>query len=1457
MGSDALREWARRRNEMVRLIRTAFPGRTQPTWDEVAEAVFQDLSFAPHLDVELLDTSVPGGKLVPGGAGYSKLRDQFETLSRMSGSLEDVDPVARQWAVQLLMNWRKNPDLLDPWMVAAWNPFVEVARRPTFELYMGKTYGGYTIDDDGNLVVDLTTREMNDETTRQVSLSLSRSQALGYSYAQVGVQSTDQPITPILFKIDGDRLLAAYDLTIDDVIGGDYGPFDFPGDLAAKSVNKPSAPYGGFSVGQAGQREFAIAVPIDSPQEVIVIPAGSWSASVDTSGTVSEQAQRAIDFSTEPSYSPFYSSLEEAVPAMRFNAGEVLTDTRYADDLNRNPRWHAMPETTPVFVVDPRTISEALDQIDVNLIYGEVPAFTKRGLVSDIYQQGRVSKGEIVDEFIAPASIPYDYIQAALVQRAPIIVSSQEAAEQIADGIGEFLATAQQLPYTSLSLKPAVGKSYFPVKPGEDLPGFTTFASGPQGNRFRVYGWNGDEQLRDNYENFPLIWDWIDSLAQEVGPTQIVDSMMSHITSNVRAGRRLVKAVRDTDNVPTLYRNVLGEPVELVPGELIDGDDIIYLKPDFDEESIVKFSDNRYFEDKELTYTGSTELLWPVMGPILSDHAESGLGWALHDLKNPIDIAPIGDRVKETIYTNRSRIRAASSKHAIMTHAGDLPDWEIVQRYRPVTQNKWDKVVQFGFNRIVSPTIDALTRKPMAFHAFMLAAQRNKSLQRWIITNSAEEVKLLDTVFEVSKRLPGMELSDEALDLWSEIGRLVGRVHGENQVDQWGAIQAIGYLRGLSPDEFDEMFAQVGYWAANQPANPRIPGLLKFAQDNRDQLQLFNLTNDTDGFLAQVDRIFGPGSAVAGRPMMVDAPEAEAFLAALTNDDWKAIKASAIQRENHYEEIGKFAAEHAIRDIMPFVDSHEIRSQFAEFGRGLLPFWYAEENFLKRWSKIFSQGGPAVTLERIRRLQLTYMGLQNVGIVRTDSQGRDYFVYPGSELLIDALGRALPGQLAPVTALIQTPTERMIPGFQRDFGRPSLTPFAAMTMDGITALFPEALPIEEAFIGKEYSTGSITDAIVPSQIKNLWNAIGDYMDSNLDPKNQRVASAMMAAIAHLDATNQGLPDDADAGQRDDYLRKVRNHARIIVLSQALAGWFTPGPAQLLQTPEGGSLDWITDGKITNPAELLSSSYYELIGNLGVEKGTQRYLEMFPEARIGGIVNPLAYTISQTETPSGATLPSTDAGMEFYRDNEDLLNQYPDAGPWLLPQRSDRDDTRSQWAYDSEMIENLRERRTPTEFINMMKYKEGANEYFTYQKSYETMFQGLKQSGNNEAARRLNRAWLMYADSFKATHPLFAQMLESDDARQRRRRILDQMRIVLKDPMAPKAAHFDALKILQDSFDTYQILRGELGLDRTTAGEIKLSELKLRFRAWADEFLLNNPMVATYWTTVLEPESGLE
>lgn len=1637
MASPGLQEWARRRNEMVRLIKTAFPGQTEPTWSGIVEAVLGDPSLSRHLDAQfvrarnnplfdideraqqlkliespgtypepmivdspdesMIDvTGIPVLDALPGRVGYTKLRDQLEALNRMSDQLVGVPTAGREWTRQMLMNWRRNPELVDPIAIINWDTAGVLKKRPSFQLYMGKSYGGYRVDDEGNLILDLTPRTHAEEQV-QVSMSLDRSQAVKYSFSQVG-QPAGANTTPLLFTINGDELLASQGLTIDDVRGEGFYNFSItPGETAAATLNPPVSPYSPSY--NEGRREFVLARaaaptylfthlsnpasywlsevaylaktnprPVDAirtslfdpkaaslletmtrvfnrkssqlvspetlleavseqimpegidsfikglirkldtnqsiqddinlifsealsfgyndsllassdyldnfsdwffgrslqPDNSIVIPAGSWQAqrmdfeSFGDAGLVRpiesiageqlpEEIQRVIDFSTTPSYSPFYESLDDAMPAMRFAAGQQMNDPRYAEALKLSPRWHTMPDSTPVFIVDTRTVSDLVpfvetadfDRLKMNPAF---EALIRRGF-------GGASRE---NDLVAA-------ITAAITQQQPLIVSSEEAANAIADAIGEYLAVSREQTFTSVSRRPAIGKAYFPTQQGDLLPGFTTYPAWTSDNklRFRVYGWDANDRTRDNYDQFPLIWDWVDSLKQEVGPTEIMDAMMEHIVSNVKAGRRLVRSVRDTDNVPTLYRNIMGEPVELMPGEIITGDDLIYLRPDFDETSLVEFSDQRYFQDEALSYEGSNELLWPIMGPVMADHAESALGWRLYDLKNPIEIAPIGSRRKETIYTNRTHVRSASRKHVALTNAGDLPDWEIVQRYRPVVRNRWDQVVQYGFNNIVSPTIDAITRKPMAFHAFVIAAQRNKALTQWAIRGSAQERALRDVILSFSQRLPESKLTQSAAILWGEFGRLVGTVHGDSFAGQWDNLSAISYLRGLDEAEFDELFPQIAYWSANQLKDPRIPGLLLFAEANKKQLQLINIGDNTDGFLQHIDRIFGEGSALEGRPLLLDAPEAETTLAALTNDDWAAIKASAIQRQEHNTQLMDYAAEHAVRDVMPFVDSHEIRSQFSEYGRGLLPFWYAEENFLKRWAKIFTQGGPAVSLEKIRKLQLTYMGLKNVGIVRTDSQGRDYFVYPGSELLASTLEKVLPGQLVPITTLIQTPTERIIPGFQRDFGRPSVSPFVAISLDAITTLMPETKPVEEAFVGREYSFNSVVESIVPRHIANVWNAIGANLDNSLDPSNTRVASAMNAAIAHLDATGQGLPDDATPGQRDDFLRTVRSHARIIVMAQALAGFFTPGPAQTMQIPEGGSLDWITDGKISNPAELLSSSYYELISELGIEAGTQRYLELYPNARLKSILNPLAYTVAQTTSPSGAPLPTTDGATEFYLDNRRIFEQYPNAGAWLLPQRSDADDTRSQYAFDTEMVENLRERRAPSEVLTMIKYKEGANVYFNSQAVYERSYQTLQNSGQTEQARSLNRQWLAWADAFRATHPLFAQMLTSDDARQRRRRVLDEMRVLLKDPLFPKAPHFEAMRILQDSFDAYSILRGELGLDRTASGEVKLSALKIQFRAWVDDFLLNNPMVQPYWISVLQPEAGLE
>jgi len=1233
----------------------------------------------------------------------------------------------------------------------------------------------------------------------------------------------------------------------------------------------------------------------------IRVPAGSWSALGDplAEARPGGKLEKLRQYSTDQNYWPFFGSYDEAKNAMRLSGAQETATGQFDELLKKNAEWHGVPSTVDAYIVDTRPLNlgardaavyqGAPDQRwgEFSLV-GEDDDLIRELIAKHITFKPKTSKQPNLEaeELLTP-------IMTAIAEQQPLVVGDKATAEIMSDIIEEFV----QLKTGRVSERPLIAVTNLPADDpsafGKEWTSIPLRGTDSRGKRIDtvLYGSVSERMPIGTRYNWlsptPFVWDWLDQIAQAPGPQNIVDNMMELIDQRVRAGRRLQVFANDGPNARTVYRNVNGEAVPLEPGELINPNERYYADAKLTTKNQIAPGDQRYFQMGELSYEGSSDLLWPVLGPVLLDATEADMGLRLYDLKAPVDMPTIGGR-RERIYTQRDRIRYATTEHVVNTPAGDLPDWEIVQLYKPIKQNVWDRAVQFGFNNVIGPTIDAITRKPMAAHAFHIAAERNRNMTKWLINSSKEEQLLRTAITQIESRMPDAVINTDQLNIWSDLGRAIGEIYGVDNASQWDNMMSLAFLRGFTQDELNEAL-RIGragfdvaksraagadvvetpassFWsnlqASSKSEAARMDASFVYAADKFDELHSTISDRTGNTFLGELDRLFGKGTALKGEKTISNAEwnelpaQARALYEAITPDEWTAIRKSAQQRASYSEEVYEYAAEHTIRDIMPYVDSHEVRSQFADSMSSLLPFWYAEENFLKRWGKIFSEGGPAVSLERMRKLQLTYQGLKNVGIVRTDAQGQDYFVYPGSELFFDAVDRVFPGKRLPLDALIQTQTAKMIPGFNRDFGRPSLTPFAAVSLDLVTALFPEARTFEEALIGKEYVFGNVVDAIVPRHVANVWQSLGDIFDTDLNPNNQRVASAMMAAMAHMEANDQGLPDNATAEQRDDYLRRVRSHARIIVFSQALAGFFTAGPAQMIQIPDGGSLDWITDGALTNPAELLQSQYYELISNLGIEKGTQQFLALNKNAGINSVVKPLAYTVARTASKSGAPLASTEQAYNFYSDNKEFFDQYSMAGPWLLPQLEDNE-TRSQYAFNSELVDGFRERRTPDEFITMIKYKEGATQYFAAKDLYEREDKKLRASGNPEAARNLNREWLLWAESFKATHPLFAEMLTSDESRKRRQSVMSQMRYLIKDPLAPKAGHFEALASLQRSFDAYSVARSELGLDRTSRGVNTLNALKGSFKEWVDDFIVANPSLSSYWITILQPESGLD
>jgi hypothetical protein len=1079
---------------------------------------------------------------------------------------------------------------------------------------------------------------------------------------------------------------------------------------------------------------------------------------------------------------------------------------------------------------------------------------------------------------------------------ATLNLSQRKALQGIGDQILDSIVTRNELVLTGFDnsdiyrLKAMLNKAFgqagypqipdvayarLPIKSGSDLTnGYPVLADkihtirtgGKDGRDLSVVGWDQNA--------YPLTRDYLNEATGIGGNETIADTLINAVRERTKAGRRSEWYVAPDE---TLYRNFNGRAVRIPGNTIIDSTDTYYL--DAKMSKPVDLGNQRYVLSAPVTFEGNDEILWSIISPVMYDHAELMTGRMLTVPKKSGSLDALQTREIDGSQTFQNidfgydfeRVRTSSVSDVAKTDAGMLPDFEVAKIYEPKYENAWDRFVQYGFNNVLGASIDAVARRPMAFHAFHQAHVRNIKSVQWLFRGSQAEENLNNTISVLNgKKIFNMH-GPAKMKKFGDVGRYAGEVHGLRGVEQWSDKEAFGYLKGFwnSTDstEIDLLMAQLANGTKKdltQFSKVQSKALVKWFEKNNGNLAI-SLPYDLDAwdFVDQIDAWFGEGSALAGQVLdmnTLDNPAASKLYGSLDIQDWKTIREAAEAKKLAYTNAEEYAAEYAIRDTMPFIDSHEFRSQFSEWGRGFLPFWYASENFIKRWGKIFSLDGPLGTLAQARKMQLTYAGLKTSGIIREDAQGKSYFVYPGSDLLIEAVSKVPGLNLLPVQAMLQSPADRMIPGFEANIAAPGLSPLVGMPMDMVQSLFPESEGIRDlqlALSGEAGTNRNFYDYIFPAQIKNTFEAFRLFVDPNSATHNEKIGSAMMAAMAHLEAAGNGLQDGATPGEVDEYLRRVRNHARTIVVSQALAGWITPGPASGLQTTEDqNSIEWLTEGEVKNPADLLSSTYYTLVQKLGIEEGTARYLELYPDNRVHDIINPLAYTVSKTSTRSGAPLPSTDESINFYFDNQELLNQYPEAGAWLLPPAKDGD-ARSKYAYDNEVIEGLRVKKIPEEFLNEVKYKEGANIYFAARKDYLDQYEALKDAGQKAQAKALKNAWDAQSAMYRTAHPIFNEKLVSSDARERRARTITQMRYLLNDPEAPQAEHFDSLRILMNSYDTYVVNKGSLGLDQSARGRAILEVFKKQFEEWSNQFLLDYPEASTFWLTVIRPETGLD
>ena len=445
----------------------------------------------------------------------------------------------------------------------------------------------------------------------------------------------------------------------------------------------------------------------------------------------------------------------------------------------------------------------------------------------------------------------------------------------------------------------------------------------------------------------------------------------------------------------------------------------------------------------------------------------------------------------------------------------------------------------------------------------------------------------------------------------------------------------------------------------------------------------------------------------------------------------------------------------------------------------------------------------------------------------------------------------MPGDLLPVGVLFQAETDSLLPGVTPD-GNVSPAPLVAIPFKFVTSMFKEADQdgdLQRAVLGDIGASRGVLSQFVPSILGGMWEAMQDENSS------VRYSSAMNAAIAFMEANGNGLPDGASAAVVDEYLGRVRNHARIILLSQAIAGYIVPGAPNALITGDTNML--ATGINARDPREITNELYRGYIRNLGMDKGVEAFLAAFPNADLEDIIpEPLSYSTSGSTAPSAAPLTATALGVDWYNRNKDWVDSSPEAGAWLIPQPDDEEGGTdfNRNAYSQQVISGLRKRRTPQEYIEAITYRSGASEYFNVKDQYEDAVLGAGSDRNRVA--KIEDIWSIWKGNFLAANPLFAEQLQNGDARARRARTIEQMRYAVNDPLGPDSPYTEAIREMQISYDSYAVQRKILGDRNDAKSRQELRDLKERFSNYGTAWSLRNRQLRRLWDSVYRIESGI-
>ena len=479
----------------------------------------------------------------------------------------------------------------------------------------------------------------------------------------------------------------------------------------------------------------------------------------------------------------------------------------------------------------------------------------------------------------------------------------------------------------------------------------------------------------------------------------------------------------------------------------------------------------------------------------------------------------------------------------------------------------------------------------------------------------------------------------------------------------------------------------------------------------------------------------------------------------------------------------RIAQSQATYSMLPQIHNTALRNQFSQYVRNFLPFYFAQEQALRRAYNTLKDTSIASPLfsRGFRFFQLAEHAINDPAFVQEDDQGNRYVYLP----LVGEFGQAVQNGLAafgvpivgglPITArgsLISLKT--VLPELQM----PGVSPIGAVSANLISDFFPSMAPIVRGTIGEISYDRGIVDTIIPA----TWAKTALAALTPIDLTNQ-MANATASALAAAYYHGQVPGPDSSAMDRQAFVDRIKNNARSVLILKTFLNLTSPLAPQVKQEDAG-----------------IRDEFWKLVK----EKGNYADALMEFMGRHGN--NAVSYTVGKTTSNvPGAKYPYIQETVDFIRNNEQLFDYKSGVSTgafYLIPQDNAKNES-DRAVFTELMGMHLRQYRTPEELLKQFYVAAGDAIMSKEISNHIAIINQAEANYDSYTKQQEQQRWSAIMEKMKNLYPIWYADYTNGEGRINAQTAYNQLQLIFSRPNPPTHEQAKLVKALMGDFERHQ------------------------------------------------------